>query len=328
MNDTYDTARVRNRGRTAIPLLAAAGIALAFAAPAAAAPSAVPATAAPPAVAASVSVGQLVLDPGERGYQGTLPVTVTNRGTTARSFDVVVLEPVAGSFGRLDPSEPCLYQGVVNGRRLTGCSVPGGELQPGERRSFTVSFHALTTPRPYAMTVGGGYVAIPGPDGELDRDGFNTRFRSTSGSLANPRRYVQDRAPDASIGTAADTVTLTRQPDGTYGGRIRVTVRYGGDAGHDFLYVRAALPEGVWIDGTDPQDSPSFSDWFDVPGYRFMAGEERSFDVLVAAGEETVPGDLGEVTLDLTTKFDADDLVDVDPSDNNLTFGVTAVPAG
>ncbi|WP_435149896.1 hypothetical protein [Micromonospora aurantiaca (nom. illeg.)] len=55
-----------------------------------------------------------------------------------------------------------------------------------------------------------------------------------------------------------------------------MTVRYGNDAPSFRLDVRASLPAGVEVWATDPQDLPSFPDWFDVPGGRFMPGEERA----------------------------------------------------
>ncbi|WP_141725436.1 hypothetical protein [Micromonospora pallida] len=65
-----------------------------------------PASAAPTGDPASLTLGRLVLDPTSRGYQGSLPVTVTNESDVAEYFYVRIVEPVAGSFRALDPGRP------------------------------------------------------------------------------------------------------------------------------------------------------------------------------------------------------------------------------
>ncbi|WP_200206147.1 hypothetical protein [Micromonospora coerulea] len=312
----------RTGRRLATVLLGPAAAVLALAAPAAAAPAAT--------FDADVSVGRLVLDPTERGYRGTLPVTVTNRGTTGTYFSVTIVEPVAGSIGNLSPDSACGFQGLVENRRVVNCLVPGPDLRPGERRSFSVAFQALTTPRDVAMIAQGGQVSVNPGDGSpevADQESFAALFRSTSGSLRNPVPYVQDTQARASISTAG-AATLVRQEDGSYLGRLPVTVRWAGDAAHDLLFVDAtALPAGVAIWGTDPEDLPSFFTNFVVPGGRFMAGEQRNFDVLLRAEPGTVPGALGGATFQLSTQWDGYVVADTDPTDNVATFTVTAADA-
>ncbi|MFF0469209.1 hypothetical protein ACFYPX_17465 [Micromonospora zamorensis] len=310
----------RTGRRLAALLLGPAAALLAFATPAAAAPAG-------GGLDADVSVGQLVLNPTERGYQGNLPITVTNRGRADTYFSVTIVEPVAGSIGNLSPESACGFQGLQDNRRVVNCSVPGDNLKPGERRSFTVAFQALTTPRGVAMIARGGRVEVNVGDGSEaigDAESFAARFRSTSGSLRNPVPYAQDSQARASISTAA-AATLVRQEDGSYQGRLPVTVRWAGDAAHDLLFVEATtLPAGVQIWGTDPQDMPSFFTNFVVPGGRFMAGEERSFDVLLRAEPGTVPGDLGAATFQLDTQWDSIVVADANPADNSASFTVAA----
>ncbi len=312
---TTGTAR-----RLAALVLGPAAALLAFTGPAAAAPAG-------HGLDADVSVGRLVLNPTERGYRGSLPITVTNRGRADTYFSVTIVEPVAGSIGNLSPDSPCGYQGLQDNRRVVNCMVPGPDLKPGERRSMTVAFEALTTPRGVAMIARGGRVEVNVGDGSAavgDAENFAARFRSTSGSLRKPVPYVQDSQARASIGAAAGA-TLVRQEDGSYQGRLPVTVRWAGDAAHDRLFVEATtLPAGVQIWGTDPQDLPSFFTEFVVPGGRFMAGEERSFDVLLRAEPGTVPGDLGAATFQLNTQWDGNVVADADPGDNTTSFTVTA----
>ncbi|MEW2141563.1 hypothetical protein AB0869_01955 [Micromonospora vinacea] len=278
---------------------------------------------------AAISAGRLVLEPTGNGYRGTVAVTITNRSRAADYYSILVTEPVAGSFDGLVPGGPCIQADPVENRRVIACSVSGPDLEPGERRRLDVAFEVLTAPRPYAMTAAGGRVEVmPGRTQQVaaGRD-FTTLFRATNGSLRHPRHYVQDTSANASLTAGADALTLTRQADGTYAGRLPVTVRYAGDAAHDYLAVQATLPAGVEIAGTDPQDSPSFGGFFDVPGGRMAAGEERTFAVLFRTSPDTVAGDLGSVDLVLSTRYGAGEVADAAPADNNVRVTVSASDA-
>lgn len=311
----------RTGRRLATALLALGSGLLLGAVPASAAP------AAPTADPASLTLGQLVLDPTGRGYRGALPVTVTNDSGADGHFHIRIVEPVAGSIRRTDPQDVCTYGPLVENRRSLYCDVPGGVLEPGEQRSFSVGFEVLATPRTYPMIARGGTVEVglsDGSDTVTDLTGYSARFRSTGGSLRNPVPYVPDTQAKAAI-TSVGAVTLTPQADGTFQGRLPVTVRWAGDVAHDMLHVDATtLPAGVQIWGTDPQDLPSFFTSFVVPGDRFMQGEERTFDVILRAPEGTVPGDLGSAVFRLTTDWNGDPVVDAAPADNTTSFTVTA----
>ncbi|MEV4710721.1 hypothetical protein [Micromonospora sp. NPDC049374] len=315
--------RTRTGRRLAGILLGTGAVLLPLAAPAAAAPT----TGSP---TADISVGRLVLEPSARGYHGSLPVTVTNNGPDATYFSVYVVEPVAGSLGRLDPAEACGFGAPKDNRRTATCSVPGGDIEPGESRSFSIAFDVLTPTRDVAMIAKGGRISVNVGDGRdevADRASFAARFRSTSGSLRHPVPYVQDTQARAAI-TTAGSVTLARQADGSYQGRLPVTVGWAGDTAHEYLLAEATgLPAGVVIWGTDPQDAPSFFTNFVVPGDRFMTGEQRSFDVLLRAEPETVPGDLGTVSLQLSTQWYGNSVADADPTDNTASFTVRVTDA-
>ncbi|MEV4119094.1 hypothetical protein [Micromonospora sp. NPDC049645] len=275
---------------------------------------------------AAISAGRLVLEPTGNGYQGTLPVTITNRSRAADYYTILVTEPVAGSFDGLVPNGACIQAEPVDNRRVMACSVAGPDLAPGERRSLDVAFEVRTAPRPYAMSATGGRVeVVPGHTQQVaaGKD-FSTLFRGTNGSLRNPRPYVQDTSANASLTAGTGALTLTRQANGTYAGRLPVTVRYAGDAPHDYLSVQATLPSGVEIAGTDPQDSPSFGGFFEVPGGRMAPGAERAFAVLFRASADTVVGELGTVDLVLSTRYGADELADVTPADNRVQVSLSA----
>ncbi|MER7588352.1 hypothetical protein ABTW72_12515 [Micromonospora sp. NPDC127501] len=279
-----------------------------------------------PAIAASgdtaVSVGRLVLEPTDRGYAGSLQVTVNYRGHEASYLKLAVSEAVPGAFDGLDPADPCVY-GVAEPARTIHCHVPGGALQPGERRKFTVDFRVLTTTRPYAMVTSGGKVAITTGDRNPANDtaAFSALFRSTTGSLRAPRPYVRDTNTNSVVN--AGPSVLTRQEDGSWLGRVPMTVRVAGDAAHDAYWLTPTLPSGVEIGGTEPADVCTASCM--VAGGTFMPGEERKIDLLIWAPAEVAPGDLGTGSVHLGASFGWGGLLtDVDPADNVATFAITA----
>ncbi|WP_152037867.1 hypothetical protein [Micromonospora sp. B006] len=90
------------------------------------------------------------------------------------------------------------------------------------------------------------------------------------------------------------------------------------------LAARAVLPAGVEVWSTDPQDLPSFPDSFDVPGGRFMPGEERTFDVVLRASAGTPAGALGSGAFTVEARYVNEPVGDVDPADNTTTFSISA----
>ncbi|MGY0007759.1 hypothetical protein [Micromonospora sp. I033] len=302
--------------RIAAGLLGAA-LAVAAAAPAAAAP----AEATGPL---SVTAQTLVLDPTPQGYVGTLTATVTNNGPTEDYPSVFLTEPAGGSFTTVDPGFGCAILGLTENRMRHNCAGP--LIQPGETQTWTLGFQVWTTPRKYAMVATGGeFGVMSNSSSEMsDTASFSTLFRSTNGSLKKPQPYVQATRSDLAVTTGA--VTLNRLADGSLEGRMPVTVRYGNDAPSFAVDLTAALPAGVVVDHTEPQDMPSGWDWFSVPGTRFMPGEQRTFDVVLTAPAGTPAGALGTGSYTATANYCYCAIVeDVDPADNTTSFTVTAV---
>ncbi|RAO62097.1 hypothetical protein [Micromonospora saelicesensis] len=274
------------------------------------------ATAAPAdTTSAAVSLGNLILEPTERGYRGAIPLTVTNTGSETDYFYLRLREPVPGSFpsGEFGCDAAELTPG--DDRRTFGCGLTadgGSSLAPGETVQVALKFDVLTNPRTYAMRMGGGWVEVHSAQGGLvARESFNARFRSTTGSLTNPRLYVQDTQPNAAI-TAVGRATIDPENSGNL--RLPVTVRYRGDAPHLSLYLKASpLPTGSVIQYTIPSEGPAMSDTTSVPGGRMMQGESRSFDVIISPPTE--PADSQDIiTLEVSAFWYGD--VDADPSDN------------
>ncbi|MEH0927854.1 hypothetical protein [Micromonospora sp. CPCC 205558] len=270
----------------------------------------------------SVSVGRLVLEPTDRGYAGSLPVTVNYRGHDAAYLNLAVTEPAPGAFDGLDPADPCVF-GAAQPARTIYCHVPGGALRPGERRTFTVDFRVHTTTRPYAMVSFGGQVAIETGDRNPANDtaAFSALYRSTTGSLRAPRPYVRDTLTDAAV--SAGPAALTRQEDGSWLGRVPLIIRVAGDAPHDVYWLTPTLPSGVEIGGIEPPEPCTASCM--VAGGKFMPGEERTIALLIRAPAEVSPGDLGTGSAHLGASFGWGGLLpDVYPADNVATFTVTA----
>lgn len=280
-----------------------------------------------PSAETAVHAEKLTLNPGNRGYQGDMTVTVTNTGTTAGDFYLRILEPIGASFRHIGPGDPCFYQGFSDNRRIIDCYPSYFQLQPGQSGQATLSFEALTTVRPYPMRADQGTIQVlaSGQTEAAGRTSFGTLLRSPDGSVRHPRPYVQDAQPRASV-TAGDA-TFTRRPDGSWWGRVPVSVRYAGDAAHDELWVNGIdLPAGVTVWSTDPESNPA--DWVGrvpVPGGRFMAGEQRNFDLVLRAADGTAPGDLGTATVAVGTRWSPiDEVADADPSDNTVTVRLAA----
>ncbi|MEU4551292.1 hypothetical protein [Micromonospora violae] len=164
-----------------------------WAGPAAAAPSA-------SADAPTFSLSRLVLEPTERGYRGSLRVTITNNSDSTQGFYFRIREAVAASFSGGVESR-CESDGVEEGLLVRTCALPrGSDLAPGESRRATVEFQVLTTPRSYPMIAAGGLVtAYSYETGSLGTVPFSAQFRSLDGKLARPQTYVQDTQANASV---------------------------------------------------------------------------------------------------------------------------------
>ncbi|MEU5723299.1 hypothetical protein [Micromonospora sp. NPDC047738] len=306
--------------RIAAGLLGSALALLAAGAPAAAAPNQSSDT-------LSVTAQQLVLEPTDRGYVGTLQVTVTNGSPTAQSFGLTFTEPAVGSLTTTDPLAGCVYLEKVNGLRQIHCGG-GAVIEPGASQLVRIGFHVLTRTRDYPMIVDGGQIMVLPETGGIaaDTTTYATLFRSTKGKLRNPVPYVQDTLSNASI-TAHDVTLYRTFPGAEYHGEMRVTVTWNGDAGHDFLQVEANLPAGALVTGTDPWLEPNGfpGTWFEVPGHRFMAGESRTLTVYFSAPADTLPGALGTGSFNLRAQLFIDELADVSPADNTPSFALTAI---
>ncbi|WP_341718092.1 hypothetical protein QQG74_30650 [Micromonospora sp. FIMYZ51] len=281
-----------------------------------------------PADAASTAVvaDRLVLEPTDFGYRGSLDVQLTYQGSAPGRARYVITEPIPGSYQNDEWGITCYSGGkrLSDGRIRVECDVPGGELQPGEVRDFTIDFEVLTTVQPYAMKARKGRLAVT-VDGQVVTDEtFRTRFRSATGSLKDPQPYVRDTQPDAGITTG--DLTLVRQPDGTFEGRLPITVGYRTDAPHHAHYlITSNLPPGVYEMQTDPFDGCAH---FCVPGGQLMEGEQRSFDLIFTGPADTPLGHLGEAGIEVQTDpWQPQPPLDLDPSDNATTFSITAVDA-
>ncbi|MGC4811643.1 hypothetical protein ACLQ29_14060 [Micromonospora sp. DT228] len=287
-----------------------------------------------PAVAApadrdgrTLSVGKLILSPTERGYRGSVPLTVTNTGSESDYFYYKLREPVPGAFQFDGTACDMFDMRVEDNRRVANCSLTDNwaDLAPGESTRNVLDFHVLTNPRTYPMIMNGGWVEVYSSiDGLVARTPLSALFRSTNGSLTRPRPYVQDARPDASIRLDGPVTVL---PDGEGNLRVPVTIRYDGDAPHDSFSVRASsLPAGSVFWHTDPTSGPVSGGGalVPVPELRLMPGEEYSFALVVSP--PTDPADASElIDIEVATNWYPTS-PDADPSDNvvRTTLAVAA----
>ncbi|MBE1486610.1 COG1361 family protein [Plantactinospora soyae] len=317
-----------SRRRVALAATGTIAMTLGIMAPAVAASAApAPATVKVTQGDASASFGRLVLEPTERGYQGSLQVTVRNQGTDAGNFRLLFREPVAGSaILPTSPEQFCQTEVGYSGHRETfGCFL--SQIAPGGSLTFSIAFAVPTATKSFPMTAAGGRIAIS-DDYALNAPlskfkPFETLFRSTDGSLRDPRPYRQDTKAKSSI-VVADEVTLTMGPNGRYTGRIEATVAYGGDAAHGSLDLDTYVAEdrAILID-TDPAEVPC-SRGCPVPGRKFMEGESRTFGLIFSAAADAAPG-LYEATAMVSASWQHA-VVDEDDYSDNLSRFLVRIP--
>lgn len=284
-----------------------------------------------PALAAdeAVTVSRLVFEPTDRGYTGSVRITIRNTGAEAQAPRVIFAEPTAGSWVDTTNTSGCTTTLDEFSPPATGRGIlcrPDRILQPGETLRMTASFHALTNTRPYAMSAPDLTVRLNGDGGTfLGEASTTTRFRSTSGSLANPRPYVQDTQPNATLRAPA-TVLLTRRPgpDASFAGRMTVTVKWRGDSPAELIDLGTeALPPGVLIDRTEPPSARCLGFSCAIPGGGMMPGESRTFDVLLSGSVDLAEGPVGTMPLTLRTWW-LNEVPDLNPADNVVQIAVTA----
>jgi hypothetical protein len=151
---------------------------------------------------------------------------------------------------------------------------------------------------------------------------FDATLRGTNGKIKDPVPYVQDTQTDITL-TAAASVTLTRQEDGSYLGRLPMTVSWVGDAPNYEAWIDLPLPDGWYTPDTDPSANAPCWQGCTVPGGAFFDGDVRTFDMLIHAPEDTVAGAAGTATATVAANWGFTPLTDVSPENNAVTFSYT-----
>jgi hypothetical protein len=253
-----------------------------------------------PARGVSVTAGQLVLQPQRYGHTGSTRIAVHNGTDQPFSGNITITEPLPYATVGIDGAGGCLLDATPDHRTIFTCLLDD-EIAAGATSVVTVRFQSPAEPRTFAQIAPQkGSVEIGGASAS-----FAAIFRSTTGSLRSPRPYVQDST--AALTVAAGNVTLTRQPDGTFSGRVPVTVSNRGDAPHSGVGAAIALPAGLDFPNIEPVDVCMGSDRLPVPpdgsgyacsiaGGQLAQGERRSYDFLLTAPAGTTPGVLGTAT--------------------------------
>lgn len=254
-----------------------------------------------PAADVTVDVTRLVLEPAEAGHTGIVSITIRNTGSEPFRGDIVITEPIAGTLETFEGASGCGINTLPDRRRTFGCGLDE-TLEPGATGVVKAGFRSPAKPQPFAQIAPqSGSVQVGAATAE-----FPALFRSTSGSLSTPRPYVQDTV--SALGVTAADVTLTRQPDGTFAGRVPVTVRNNGDAAHHGLWTEVAVPAGLdgWPSiepsgvcvgaGELPIPPGGTGVGCDVYGGQLAEGEERTFEWILTAPSETAAGLLGTGT--------------------------------
>lgn len=248
-----------------------------------------------PAGAVRVTVSPLIFEPGDYGHTGSIRITIRNVTKEPFSGNISITDPIPSIADSFDGAGGCLTGAYVSNCGLDNVIAPGGT------GVVTIGFRSPSKPEPFAQIASGrGSVEVAGATAD-----FPVLFRSTTGSLRHPRPYVQDTT--ASLTVTAGDATLARQPDGSFSGRVPVTVRNNGDAPHQDLVAALALPAGLGWPSIDPSDvcmgttdlptPPGGSAWgCSVVGGQLAEGQTRTFDFVLTAPAGTPVGPLGTGT--------------------------------
>lgn len=288
---------------------------------------AVAAHAAPAAAGAvTVTAGPLILEPGPHGHAGSVRVTVHN--DTAEPFlgSIFITEPLPATLDTVEGASGCTLDSTPDHRAISIC-YPDTEIAPGGTGVITVGFRSPARTRAYAQIAPEhGSVTAGGATAD-----FTAIFRSLTGSVRNPRPYVQ--STDAALTVTARNVTLTRRPDGTFAGRVPVSVRNRTDAAHAYLTSAIVVPGGVDYPSIEPADvcttgtdrlpvAPGENaSTCAVTGGRLAEGDKRAFAFVLTAPAGTPAGVLGTGTT--TTWLDGTPTAAQTDGANVDTFTVT-----
>ena len=252
-----------------------------------------------PAGEITVNVNRLIFEPGTYGHTGSIRITVRNTSSEPFEGSISITEPITATIDQVVGGSGCTLGPDDNNLGVTVCPLDQ-PIAPGGRAVLTATFESPAKPQAYAQIAPfSGQVKIA--DAEAS---FPAIFRSTTGSLRNPRAYVQDTA--AALTVTAPDVTLTQQEDGTFAGRVPVTVVNGGDAPHYFLGAELITPAGIdeWP-GIEPSEACGQLSDESVPpggfgigcglteGGLLAEGETRTFEWLLTAPAGTSAGPLG-----------------------------------
>jgi hypothetical protein len=269
------------------------------------------------APALELHIGRLVYEQADRGYQGVVAITITNHTDVDMPLSADFVEPVAGTIYR-DTDVACFYGDLVDGRRSNSCTFPGIKAGQTVRRNLT--FEALISHRSYAMSGPDFTLTVTDPNTRARATATSTtRFRAANGSLAHPRRYVQDTQTKITM-TAGREVTLTEKEDGSFQGTLPVTVTYGGDAPNNHLLLHGDLPGGARLWTMEPADV--CLDDCELAGGAFGPGDTRSYTATLRVPAGTPTGVLGNGTLSVSPVWNAP-LTDVTPGDNSSPIAIT-----
>ncbi len=280
-----------------------------------------------PADGVTVKVGQLVLEPAEYGHTGKVGIVIRNNTDAPIRGEFTIAVPIASSIAGVDDAS-CGFGRPDGERYIHDCTSSDGAVAPGEALRLTVRFRTLNKPQAYpqiAKTLGtveaGGVTAD-----------FTIRFRSTTGSLRHPKPYVPDT--ESALSVTASDVTLIRQADGSFVGRVPVTVRNDGDAPHFELGAELATPESLLWPDIETGDVCVGAGYLPIPpgylgigctgiGGPLAEGEQRTFHWVLTAPAGTPPGPLGTGTTLVQLEAFASDIDNADPSANVDTFAIT-----
>jgi hypothetical protein len=291
----------------------AAALALASAGPASAA--------APTGPDLSLSVGPGALSPADGGgYAGYQRLTLRNASPSAAAVDVVIDRPegVAFAYERDFQLQACFPVNDAARPRAVRCALING-LAGNETRDLSLRWtslaapqrkHRITTPATITVDTGAGSID-PTPGNNTVKRRFV--LLGTGFGIAT-RPYQPATVPDMSV--RAGVASLTANGDGTYSGRMEVSVTAATDAEHTSvgLEVSGLLGAQLRVEG---QPVGCFGRCEIEP---VAKGATRSMTIIIWATQPPVEG--GAVDVVVSTLGGRSTLPDANPADNTTTTTV------
>ena len=269
--------------------------------------------------ALSVGTGTAVLTPAAGGgYAGQLAVRIRATGGDVAGVTVVVDQPEGLRFAgeRNGQLHTCVRTPNVGPRGLE-CYLPV-TIAAGGHHDLAVTFTSLAEPQRRSRFSGEGAVTVSSATTAASTARFRALLIGT-GPGVDPAVYRPASAPDLAV--TAGPATFVDNGDGTWAGRLPVTVTAATDAEHDDIGLSVTgLPAGTGVRVEGQPIGCMYGEW----ACRLdpvAQGARRTSTLVIWSDQPPVAGT--ELTIGVTAMRDLQPFADANPVDNTTTTTVS-----